>query len=196
MTADCGGRRLWPGWRVVVPFLATAYPVTFLFFYGGEFCGPLCYEPTAGWALAGGATLLGLLVLAVAITPLLVTGGQRDTDSRLERFIPESPLVGSVLLVLFGVFVVAMVLDAGSVAEGTWKPLLIPASFAILPGVWAMYVLTFVLALPLSAAGVGTDSAITLAVRAVVLFIGFPLSVAVQALVLDELLGERADGSG
>ncbi|QLH78470.1 hypothetical protein HZS55_14740 [Halosimplex rubrum] len=175
----------------VLPFLLLAYPLTFLFFQGGQYCQPLCFKPTA----VGVATLFGVL-----LTVLLVAGGlrtrfrfdERGETHRIVRWLGSPPrLAGGILVGVFVGFVGFVALDALSLYEAVWKPIVLPLSFLLFFPVWVLYMASFPLAVLFSIAGIESSPLVTLVFRGVVVFIGFPLSAVVQTLIVSALVDQR-----
>ncbi|WP_416840613.1 hypothetical protein [Haloferax sp. DFSO52] len=79
-------------------------------------------------------------------------------------------------------------MDALSLAESVWKPLVLPASFLLFLPVWALYLLTFPFAVVLSLSGIHSTQMLTLVVRGLIVFVGFPLSVVLQTLVISFII--------
>lgn len=98
-----------------------------------------------------------------------------------------------ILFGLFTAFVVYLALDTLTLYEPLWKPAVLPVSFLLFLPVWLLYAATFPLALLFSVAGVDPGPVVTLTTRAVVLFVGFPLSAVMQTLVVSAIV-ERAAG--
>lgn len=174
-------------------FLLLAYPIVFLQFQGGEFCRPLCFEQT----MSGVTVVLGMLVFLTLVASWLTTrfgvesgesGG--DTDRFVARWLTvPSPLASAILLSVFVVFLGLLVLDALIIAEPVWKPIAFPLSFFVFLPVWVLYVASFPIAIVFSLLGIDSPEVFTLLLRAIVVFVGFPLSVLLQARVLSALTG-------
>jgi|GEM_PF-3460227 len=184
--AEAGARRNRRGVAVLV-FLVLAYPVSFLLFQGGRFCGPLCFEPTPNGiaAVVGSLTVLAGLSFGVATrdwTPESAANG----SIRSVLGAPSRRVQG-VLLAVSALFVGFLVLDSLTIAEAVWKPIVLPLSFLVFLPVWLLYIATFPLAIAFSALGVESPPALTLVLRAVVVFVGFPLSVVLQTGVLNAI---------
>lgn len=170
--------------RSTLPFLVLSYPFTFLFFQGGQYCGPLCFEPT----------LVAVVRLLVALFVLgLIAGGvvtvlrfdERGHDGRVRRWLTDpTPLASVALLLSFAGFVGFLALDALTLYEAAWKPVVLPISFLLFLPVWVLYVVSFPLAVLFSTLGVETSSTVTLAVRGTIVIVGFPLSAAFQAFMV------------
>ncbi|OTF01837.1 hypothetical protein DJ71_12745 [Halorubrum sp. E3] len=172
----------------VLPFLLLAYPLTFLFFQGGQYCQPLCFEPTA----VGVATLLGGL-----LTVMLVAGGlgtyfkvdERGETHRIARWLGSpSLLAGGILMGVFVGFVGFVALDTLSLYEAVWKPIILPLSFLLFLPVWVLYMASFPLAVLFSVAGIESSPLVTTVFRGIVVVIGFPLSAVVQTLVVSAMV--------
>lgn len=172
----------------VVAFLLLAYPITFILFQGGRFCGPLCFQPT----LQGVAAVVGSLAVLAGLAIVATTrywNPEATTSGSSWRLLRAPPLLAQgVLLAIFGVLVGFLVLDSLTIAEAIWKPIVLPLSFLVFLPVWVLYVATFQLAIVFPILGVESQPAFTLVLRAVVVFIGFPLSVVLQTVVLSRLL--------
>lgn len=171
-----------------LPFLLLAYPLTFLFFQGGQYCQPLCFEPT----VVSIATFIGVLILT-----MLVAGGlgtrfrfnERGDTHRIARWLESPPLLaGGILLGMFVGFVGFLALDALSLYEAAWKPIVLPLSFLLFLPVWVLYMASFPLAVSFSVAGIESPPLVTVVFRGVVVFIGFPLSAVVQTLVVSAIV--------
>ena len=171
----------------VLPFLLLAYPLTFLFFQGGQYCQPLCFKPTG----VGVATLLGGLLVLMLVAGALGTRfkfNERDEAHRIARRLGSPPLLaGGILIGVFVGFVGFVALDALSLYEAVWKPVILPLSFLLFLPVWVLYMASFPLAVLFSVAGIESSPLVTVVFRGVVVFIGFPLSVVVQTLIVSAI---------
>ncbi|QKY20531.1 hypothetical protein B4589_009135 [Halolamina sp. CBA1230] len=174
--------------QCVLPFLLLAYPLTFLFFQGGQYCQPLCFEPTA----VGMITLLGVL-----LTVMLVAGGfgsrfrvdERGETHRIVRWLGSPPLLaGGILVGVFVGFVGFVALDTLSLYEAVWKPIVLPLSFLLFLPVWVLYMASFPFAVLFSVAGIESSPLVTVVFRGVVVFIGFPLSAVFQTLIVSVMV--------
>lgn len=187
-----GGRASRVG-ALTLPFLMLAYPVTYLLFLGGRYCGSLCFTPTPRGVANVAATLLALFVLAGG----LAAGLRFETFDRNRTFVRRlvaPPRAAQVILFgLLAAFAVFLTLDALSLYESLWKPVVLPLSLLVFLPVWLLYTVTFPLALLFSVAGVDPGPVVTLATRAVVLFVGLPLSAVAQTLAVSAIV-ERAAG--
>ncbi|ERJ04629.1 hypothetical protein HLRTI_003412 [Halorhabdus tiamatea SARL4B] len=181
----------------VLPFLLLAYPLTFLFFQGGQFCQPLCFEPTA----VGVTTLLSGLLVLMLVAGALGTRfrfNERGDTHRIVRWLGSpSLLAGGILVGVFVGFVGFLALDTLSLYEAVWKPIVLPFSFLLFLPVWVLYMASFPLAVLFSVAGIESSPLVTVVFRGVVVFIGFPLSAGVQTLfvsvVVERLQSEAID---
>lgn len=172
--------------HVTLPFLAVAYPTTFLLYRGGSYCGPLCFAPTP----AGVASVVGGVLGSLALAGLLARVG-RDVraGTRSVRWLLSPPRPTSAVLAgLFVAFLGGLTLDALSLYEPLWKPVALPATFLLFLPVWALYVLTFPLSLLTSAVGAGASASLTLLVRATLVGPGLALSAAWQTLLLSAVV--------
>lgn len=181
-----------PHRSVTLPFLMIALPSTFVLFQGGQYCGPLCFQPTLTGVVSLAGVLGGAYVLA-SITTAFLGLHTRWEGTRLQQWLltPSRPAVG-VLLALFGVFLLALTADSLNLYEAIWKPMLLPLSLPLFAPVWVLYVGTFPLSVIFSVVGVESTPAIQLVVRAVVVLVGFPLSAIWQTLIVSILV----DGLG
>ncbi|WP_418286884.1 hypothetical protein [Halorubrum sp. DTA46] len=138
----------------VLPFLLLAYPLTFLFFQGGQYCQPLCFEPTA----VGMVTLFGGLLVLMLVAGGLVTRfrfNERGDTHRIARWFKSPPLLaGGILMGVFVGFVGFVALDTLSLYEAVWKPIVLPLSFLLFFPVWVLYMASFPLAVLFSIAGI------------------------------------------
>lgn len=165
----------------VLPFLLLAYPAMFLFFRGSPYCEPVCFEQTPVAVFELGAVLLGILAIAAIGTAIV----HFDSPSNPTRWFLSPSLVTSVVLLgVFALFVIFLALDAMTVYEAIWKPFDLLLSFLLFLPVWALYMLSFPLAILLSIFGFDVPTVGTLAFRGVVIALGFPLSVLWQAFVV------------
>lgn len=175
----------------VLPFLLLAYPLTFLFFQGGQYCQPLCFEPTA----VGVATFFGGLLTAMLVAGALGTRfrfDDRGEPHRVARWLRSpSLLAGGILVGVFVGFVGFVALDTLSLYEAVWKPIVLPLSFLLFLPVWVLYMASFPLAVLFSVAGIEWSPLVTLVFRGVVVVIGFPLSAVVQTLVVSAVVEGR-----
>ena len=175
-------------WSATLPFLVLAYPVTFLLYEGGPFCGPVCFAPTPGGVAGVFGVLLLAGLLAVAITAGLRRAWPVDHRPRLGQLAAPPRPARAVLLGVFGAFVAFLTLDALTLYEAVWKPVVLPLSLLLFAPVWGLYVATFPLAILFSILGIGHAPGITLVVRALVLVVGFPLSAMLQTAVVSPLV--------
>lgn len=171
-----------------------AYPIAFLPFQGGRYCGPLCFTPTAvGVAtVVGELLMLSLLAVGISIAFRLESIGTGRTAVRWLVSPPRSASV--VLLGLFSTFIAFLTLDAMSLYEAIWKPVVVPISFPLFFPVWVLYAITFPLSLLVSAAGIDPSPSLTLVTRGIVVGIGFPLSVVFQTFTVSALVSDIASG--
>lgn len=181
-----------PHRSVTLPFLLVALPSSFVLFQGEQYCGSLCFQPTPTGVVSLAGVLVGAFVFASVATALLGLR-TRWEGTRLQQWLltPSRPAIG-VLLTLFGVFLLALTADSLDLYESLWKPMLLPLSFPLFAPVWVLYVGTFPLSVLFSVVGVKSTPAIQLAVRAVVVLVGFPLSAIWQTLIVSILV----DGLG
>lgn len=186
-----------PHRSVTLPFLMIALPSTFVLFQGGAYCGPLCFQPTLTGVVSLAGVLVGAYVIA-SITTVFLGLGARWEGTRLHQWLltPSRPASG-ILLALFGLFLLALMADSLALYETIWKPMLLPLSFPLFVPVWMLYVGTFPLAVVFSVLGVESTPAIRLAVRAMVVVVGFSLSAIWQTLLVSILvdglgLGQRS----
>lgn len=178
-------------WTPILPFLVLVYPVTYLLYNGGRYCEPVCFAPTLIGVVTVAGTLLGVGVIAagVAFGLRTVTEG---TDWMAVRPLVAPPLRACIVLfVLFGAFVLFLTLDALTIYEAVWKPVVLPVSFVLFLPVWLLYGLTFPLAVLFSIAGVEPTLLITVLTRSVVIAVGFPLSAVMQTYVISVAVGDR-----
>jgi hypothetical protein len=184
MSTRTRGPRYRPGWRVVVPFLLLAYPATFLLYRGGPYCGPFCFTPT----LAGAGRVVGAigvsLVLASLITLAFAVNGRNGGWAGSRGLIAPDGSASVALVGLFAAFTGFLTLDALSLYEPLWKPIVLPASFLLFLPAWALYVATFPLGALFSTAGVESSLFLTLALRGIVVFVGLALSAVWQSLLV------------
>lgn len=173
--------RLRPRRSLALPFLAIAYPLAFLAYAGGPYCGPLCFEPTAAGAVRVTAVLAGAYVAAAGIAAAFRLDARPAGGIGRLLATPPRPAVAA-LAVLFVGFLAFLTLDALALYESVWKPVVLPASFFPFAPVWVLYAASFPLAVALGAAGVDPSTAATPAFRALVVLAGFPLSAVAQAL--------------
>lgn len=178
-------------WTATLPFLMLAYPVTFLLFQGGRYCGPVCFTPT----LIGGATVTGSLLI-VGLLAKGITIGLRILTIRPDRpglrgLAAPPRLANVVLFGLFGAFVVFLTLDALSLYEAIWKPVVLPISFLLFFPVWVLYAATFLLAIVFPVAGIESSLILTLLIRTTILAIGFPTAVIIQTFVASTVVNNR-----
>lgn len=168
----------------VLPFLLLAYPVTFLFFQGGQFCDPLCFEPTPVAAFR--LVVILLVVAAVAGVARGKSGldAEEDTRKPVRWLLSPAPSASVGLLAVFALFVLFLALDAMTLYEPLWKPVVLPASFVLYFPVWVLYMGSFPLAVLFSVLGIEFSRVVTLVVRGVVVGFGFPLSALFQSLAL------------
>lgn len=172
----------WPR-KSILPFLVLAYPFTYFVFQGGQYCRPLCFEPTllAVVELSGGLIVLGLIAWSLVN---VYEFDERKTTRRVVRWLVSPPtLAGIVLLGLFAGFIGFLTLDALSLYEAIWKPIILPLSFLLFLPVWMLYMASFPLAVLLSAVGIETSPVITLVFRGVVIGVGFSFSAVVQTII-------------
>ena len=178
--------------KTVLPFLLVAYPVVFLFFRGRSYCGPVCFEQTPVAVFKLGAVLLGLLAIAAIGTAVIRFN---SSSKPTHWFLSPSPVANVVLLGVFALFVIFLALDAMTVYEAIWKPFILPLSFLLFFPVWALYMLSFPLAILLSIFGLDLPTVGTIAFQGAVIALGFPLSVLLQAFVVsatvDRLYSKR-----
>jgi hypothetical protein len=171
----------------ILPFLLLAYPLTFLFFQGGQYCQPLCFESTA----VGVTTLFGVLLTVMLIAGVLGTRfkfDERGEPHRIARWLRSpSLLAGGILVGVFAGFIGFLALDALSLYEAVWKPIVLPLSFLLFLPVWALYMASFPIAVLFSVAGIESSPLVTVVFRGVVVFIGFPLSAVVQTLIVSAI---------
>jgi len=181
-----------PRRSVTLPFLMIALPATFVLFQGGQYCGSFCFQPTLSGVVALAGVLVGAYVFA-SVTTTVLGLSSRWEGTRLQQWLidPSRPAIG-VLLALFGVFVLALTADSLDLYEAVWKPMLLPLSFPLFAPVWVLYGATFPLSAVFSVVGAESTPAIRLAVRAMVVVVGFPLSAVWQTLVVSILV----DGLG
>ena len=190
MSTDAEG-----SWTPTLPFLVLAYPVTFLLFRGGGYCGPVCFSSTLDGVASVVASLLVLGLLASGIAALLRTVDAGADAGAVRRVAaPPSPAV-AVLLALFGAFVVFLTMDALTLYEAVWKPVVLPLSFLLFAPVWLLYMMTYPFAVLFSVAGVDPSPAVTLATRGVVVAVGFPLSAVVQTYAVSAVFGTYDDAN-
>lgn len=172
----------------VLPFLLLAYPLTFLFFQGGQYCQPLCFELT----VVSVATFLGGLLIVMVVASSLGTRfrfDEREENHRIVRWLGSPPLLASAILAgVFIGFVGFLALDTLSLYEAVWKPVVLPLSFLLFLPVWILYMASFPLALLFSVVGIESPPLVTLVFRGVVVLIGFPLSAVVQTLIVSAMV--------
>lgn len=179
-------------WRSFLPFLVLAEPLAFFLYEGGRYCEPLCFRPTTAGVGSLALVLLGAWFSAVALTGL-ASRAVRPGAPWLDRFANPSRRTLALLLGLFGAYVFFLTLDAASVREAVWKPIVLPASVVLFLPVWILYVATFLIAMLMGALGVGVGPGVTLVVRGVVLFGGFGLAAVWQAVLITAV--SKAAGS-
>jgi hypothetical protein len=172
-------------WRLTLPFLVLAYPVTFLLYQGGRYCGPVCFEPTPTGFAAVAGTLIALGIVAAGIALGLRRIVEQSDSTAVRPLITPSRWASILLLSVFGGFVLFLTLDAVALYEAVWKPIVLPLSFVLFLPVWLLYGLTFPLAVLFSIAGVEPSPIITVLTRSVVLAVGFPLSAVMQTYLVD-----------
>lgn len=172
----------------MIESLLLAYPLTFLFFQGGQYCEPLCFEPT----------LLAVITLIVALFVLvLVAGGlvtvfrfdERGDTHRIVRWLVSPPFpAGVVLLGLLVGFVGFLTFDTLSLYEATWKPIILPLSFLLFLPVWVLYMASFPLSVLFSVFSIESSSLVTLVFRGVVVTVGFPISAVFQTFIVSAVV--------
>lgn len=175
-------------WTSTLPFLMLAYPVTFLLFQGGRYCSPICFSPTLSGVISLAVSLLVLGPFASGVAVFLGTVGIGDDYGFVRRLATPPRLARAVLLGLFGAFIVFLTLDALTLYEAIWKPIILPISLLLFAPVWALYVATFPLAILFSVAGIDPSAVVTLATRAVIIAVGFPLSAVVQTYAVSTVV--------
>lgn len=178
-------------WTITLPFLMLAYPVTFLLFQDGQYCGPACFRPTpVGIATVVVSLLtLGVLASGIALGLRVVTEG---TDRIIPRRLAAPPRLASfVLFCLFGAFVVFLTLDALALYGAIWKPIILPISFLLFFPVWVLYAATFPLAVVFSVVGIDPPLILTLLTRMVLLAVGFPTAAVIQTFVASAVVSNR-----
>lgn len=103
---------------------------------------------------------------------------------------PPAP-AGIVLLGLFAGFVCFLTLDALSLYEAMWKPIILPLSFLLFLPVWVLYMASFPITVLLSVVGIKSSPMITLALREIVISAGFPLSAVVQTVIVSAVVARQ-----
>ena len=172
-------------WQPTLPFLVLAYPVTFLLYQGGRYCGPRCFEPTPTGFMAVAGTLIAVGIIAAGIALGLRRGVERTDSTAVRPLVAPSRWASILLLTVFGGFVLFLTLDAVAFYEAVWKPIVLPLSVVLFLPVWLLYGLTFPLAVLFSIAGVEPSPIVTVLARSVVLAVGFPLSAVMQTYLVD-----------
>lgn len=172
----------------VFPFLLIAYPATFLFFQGGQYCEPLCFEPTTIAAFELVVLLLVLLLVAVVVSSILRVGTRGGSRNSVRWLLSPTSLSSLALLGVFALFVVFLALDAISLYEALWKPIVLPLSFLVFLPVWALYMASFLLAMLFPVIGIESTPVVTLVFRGVVIAVGFPLSALVQTRAVSAIV--------
>lgn len=179
MTSETRSPPFWPRRSVTLPFLMLAYPLVFLFYQGGQYCQPVCFQPT----FSGVGRLVGLLIvvyLAAVLVAMFFRLEQREIEDRLTRgLIHPPPTAIAVLGIIFASSILYLTLDSLSLF-GYWRILLLPLSLGLFLPVWALYMATFPLAIVFSITGIETTESMRLVIRGIVLFVGFPLSAVLQ----------------
>lgn len=176
-------------WSPILPFLVFSYPITFLLFEGGRYCGQVCFSPTPAGVASLAVGLLVSALLATGTAALFRTVGT-GVDAGFVRTLAAPPRPATVVLLgLLGAFVAFLTLDALTLFESVWKPIVLPLSFLLFAPVWVLYAATFPLAVLSAAVGVDPSPAVTLATHGVILGIGFPLSAVVQTYAVSAAVG-------
>lgn len=180
MTTETRSSSFWPRWSVTLPFLMIAYPLVFLFYRGGQHCQPVCFQPT--WD--GFGRLVGLLLVvyfAAVIVAIVLRLEHRSVEDQLTQgLVRPPPIAVAILGIVFAGSILYLTFDALS-PYGYWRIILLPLSLGFYFPVWVLYTATFPLAVVFSIAGVETTESTRLAIRGIVLFVGFPLSAVMQA---------------
>lgn len=140
-----------------------------------------------------GGSLLVVGLLAYGITALLRTVGAGDDTGFVRRLAAPPRTATVVLLGLFGAFVVFLTLDALTLYEAIWKPIVLPLSVLLFAPVWLLYLGTYPLAVLFSVTGIDPSPLVTLLTRGVVLAVGFPLSAVVQTYAVSAVFSPDGD---
>lgn len=168
--------------RSAIPFLVLAEPLAFFLFQSVDYCGPLCVQPTPTGIGTLGLVLVGMWLTAAAVTILATRTLELDAPWLDRLTNPRRPTL-AILFALFGGYLFFLTLEATSVPGALWKPIVLPLSLLPFLPVWALYAVTYPLAIVVGLVGLEFSPAGTVLLRGVILFGGFGLAAIWQALL-------------
>ncbi|OVE83365.1 hypothetical protein [Natronolimnobius baerhuensis] len=162
--------------------LVLAYPTTFVLLTGEHSCGPVCLEPTAAGVAGLGGVVLASVAVAAVSSAVFALESRCAGKPFLEQLLCPNSVALAAIWGLFGGFLVALLVESAGLLEG--EPVVLFASMVVYPFVWLLYGLTGPISLLVGLVGVEPGVEMTMIVRAVILGLGFALSLCWQLSVV------------